>query len=967
MKTRQKYEQFLEEQRKRNERNKMLVQMLERIDQQAATMSARSERLKMLKLQYEMYFAKLMQSQTIRQMQQTSATPTITASPAVAALTPIPILVPTAPTPTATSIINDDFGKSTMQPATATNRNENTNLLSVTAATPATLPATFCLTPRQQHEALPSNCAEILTPHHWTLAMATPTPAGMLLTTPSAAATVPQDFLATYNYMPRSQRCLQTMQMNTNATNFNGDDLQDAFCNNSEAQLPTLRNFNHANYTVADINLARTGMSANLCTTPSNSIDNFTAAPSTASDKYLEPKTMHMSTPLPLQQLQDQHQQQILSETSSIPLTPLTVDKLPKPLMAMTEKNFTRTNVATPAAAATAAVTALAIGDVDGNHIDDNGCVATDDDNVVTYDTVSGEQPQTTAQFHDSAYSSSNSNNYNKNNNGELNSSNRSVSDKGAWGPPRIPSVQNVTKEKLLSSTDNIAVNNNANNPVTSTVVTTPGDAATTVVDDASNIRQKIDLTWQSPSEQQMTQSWHTPERDKQKFTDNGNNNNNTGYLSQNSHISAKTYNENLSNGFSDISRTNYATTNYTNENQISPSTNEQSGNQSSKSQMNIENIENAIYGELLNPPFTAESQHLRTPAQGLIEDLVAKAQTATAQQEISGDNNALHANEEQSADIATYASVEYGAEINEGNTQSSVSYNQDNTDNSNDPTYATIGDATNAEVYPQVVENSYSENIDSAADYAQYAADASPMAANEMQQDYANMSYANYDASQYNQAYDPNAYPGYTYDETTGEYTPDATQQQYAEMQDAYAAQGYEPQATYDDMNQQSANYDYSAAYAEQTGQSDIMPPSEPAITAESIAIDQPPAPLDTTTDYAAASAPDSAGIDAVDEANDQNVTGIADSLSASGVPATSKVIKPTSILSSSVDKHAMSNDAQKRKKRVNFVDSSETDDSSSVKAAGSANASGAAAPVTAASSESDFDFSASGDDAAK
>ncbi|XP_044317756.1 uncharacterized protein LOC108042159, partial [Drosophila rhopaloa] len=48
-KTRQKYQEFLEEQAKRNERNKKLVHMLERIDEQTAAMSQRSERLKMMK------------------------------------------------------------------------------------------------------------------------------------------------------------------------------------------------------------------------------------------------------------------------------------------------------------------------------------------------------------------------------------------------------------------------------------------------------------------------------------------------------------------------------------------------------------------------------------------------------------------------------------------------------------------------------------------------------------------------------------------------------------------------------------------------------------------------------------------------------------------------------------------------------------------------------------------------------
>ncbi|XP_055903941.1 uncharacterized protein LOC129939807 [Eupeodes corollae] len=64
-----KYQQFLDEQKKRNERNRKLVEMLERIDQQAAALSARSERLKMMKLQYELYFSKLVQSCAMKTLQ----------------------------------------------------------------------------------------------------------------------------------------------------------------------------------------------------------------------------------------------------------------------------------------------------------------------------------------------------------------------------------------------------------------------------------------------------------------------------------------------------------------------------------------------------------------------------------------------------------------------------------------------------------------------------------------------------------------------------------------------------------------------------------------------------------------------------------------------------------------------------------------------------------------------------------
>lgn len=44
-----RYEQFLEEDRQRMERNNNLLRMLERIDYQAATLAAKTERLKLLK------------------------------------------------------------------------------------------------------------------------------------------------------------------------------------------------------------------------------------------------------------------------------------------------------------------------------------------------------------------------------------------------------------------------------------------------------------------------------------------------------------------------------------------------------------------------------------------------------------------------------------------------------------------------------------------------------------------------------------------------------------------------------------------------------------------------------------------------------------------------------------------------------------------------------------------------------
>lgn len=45
-----RYEKFLDDEKKRNKRNEHLLKMLERIDYQAATLAAKTERLKMLKV-----------------------------------------------------------------------------------------------------------------------------------------------------------------------------------------------------------------------------------------------------------------------------------------------------------------------------------------------------------------------------------------------------------------------------------------------------------------------------------------------------------------------------------------------------------------------------------------------------------------------------------------------------------------------------------------------------------------------------------------------------------------------------------------------------------------------------------------------------------------------------------------------------------------------------------------------------
>ncbi|XP_041785843.1 putative mediator of RNA polymerase II transcription subunit 26 [Anopheles merus] len=86
MKQRQRRQQ--EAERQRAERNESILRMLNKIDQQAASLAAKTDRLKMLKTQYEMYLMRTWSTSSGLALPAAYGVPMITAPPAM--LTPLP-------------------------------------------------------------------------------------------------------------------------------------------------------------------------------------------------------------------------------------------------------------------------------------------------------------------------------------------------------------------------------------------------------------------------------------------------------------------------------------------------------------------------------------------------------------------------------------------------------------------------------------------------------------------------------------------------------------------------------------------------------------------------------------------------------------------------------------------------------------------------------------------------------------
>lgn len=423
--------------------------------------------------------------------------------------------------------------------------------------------------------------------------------------------------------------------------------------------------------------------------------------------------------------------------------------------------------------------------------------------------------------------------------------------------------------------------------------------------------------------------------------------------------------------------------------NQLSPPT-LASNEASAKPRVSIENIENAIYGERLTAAAAAATTTTAAAAaaaaggagaqsQGLFESLVTNAPATRPQHEAEHERERVREERpEQQQQQQDTSQIDYGQ-------YDAISYGDPG-----EPSYASVESSQQQQQQLLAGEPLYSE-IGNPMDYQQYATDATELgaasaaapaagadagavasetggaeaeaaAAAAAQQEYSNMDYSNYDAGQYAAGYDPNAYPGYIYDEATGQYIADPNAPQYA-PDGSYAGQDYDAGTT---------NYDY---YAEQQQQEQQQQQHQHQQEQQEVGYPLPENNNNT-------------GSEPAEQEVDQ-VPPLAEPSEASqpptaAAPAASKPVKPTSILAST-DKQAVPNDAHpqqqqqqsphqqqqpKKKKRVNFVDSSETDDSSSAKPAQEAataahptpnatSSSGAAAAPGGGGGESDFDFS--------
>ncbi|KAH8383749.1 hypothetical protein KR009_010367 [Drosophila setifemur] len=318
---------------------------------------------------------------------------------------------------------------------------------------------------------------------------------------------------------------------------------------------------------------------------------------------------------------------------------------------------------------------------------------------------------------------------------------------------------------------------------------------------------------------------------------------------------------------------------------------------------VSIENIENAIYGERLTG---AASAAAAAPTQGYFENLVTKEsqeeeqlqQQQQLEQSEAGGYGQYEASGYSEPSEPLYASID-----SNNHPQQSAAV---------EPLYSEIGNPTDYQAYPadaSAVDGTSAPPADAAGGAAAGTGESSGEG---VPQEYSNIDYGNYDAAQYGAGYDPNvAYPGYIYDEATGQYIADPSAAQYA-PDGSYAGQEYDASAV--------QNYDYSAYEQQPVDQQQQQ--QEEQLQQEQQLQEQ----LQQQEAYP------------VTESIGQDLAEVEPSPPpepSNPGPTTNSKPKPTSILSTTTDKQAVPNDAQqqKKKKRVNFVDSSETDDSSSAK----------------------------------
>ncbi|KAH8361743.1 hypothetical protein KR200_003615 [Drosophila serrata] len=781
--------------------------MLERIDEQTAAMSQRSERLKMMKLQYQMYFAKLVQNQTLRCIQQTT---TATGAPSTAGgAMPIPVVLQPQP--------------------------------QVTNPQP--------------------------TPQNWTFAMATPTQAGMVLTPQFAAGmpgTMPYSMATPVAANPAPHPVYYPEMFGGTATTPLGT-------SNLFDLRATLRAFDNEN---ADL--------------PERMQPHLTGDYQAEMGGRATPATPTAATSSTSNQ--EKGARQLSSTSSTLATSSLTFDKLPK-TPPSPSPSLTLTELPNAGAGAGA-----------GGGAGPGPAAASGHD--------VGGPPQREADDLD------------------LNLD--------AWTNSRVTKVEYEKSPTVVGHNE-------------------PGQRH-------HQLQQQQNRQQQHPQQQQQQQQQHDfeayfgelkidePWQDSNAGTSPSLLENKrppsvrSGEMAGGSGMGAKV---GINNDLLDEVKASRAALEraaaavdeqLARSNQLSPPVSQETtpSYHQPKPGMSIENIENAIYGERLIGNATSGGAGAvgattpagggATPTQGFFENLVSNTSPTESERREVEEQQQL---EPEVAGYGQYEASSYG--------------------DASEPIYASI-DSGNLQPENAAVEPLYSE-IGNPTDYQAYGTDAAGAAGDApaqatasevpagagaaaaagagdnggelpLPQEYSNIDYGNYEADQYAGGYDPNAYPGYIYDETTGQYIADPNATQYA-PDGSYAGQEYDANAV--------QNYDYSAYEQHQQQQPEQQQQSQEELQPqEAYPVTEKETPEAEESPAAAPAAPEPS-------------------------QATNKPLKPTSILSTT-DKQAAPNDAQqqqqqKKKKRVNFVDSSETDDSSSAKPTPAANP-GPAASTTISTS---------------
>ncbi|XP_067612747.1 uncharacterized protein [Eurosta solidaginis] len=850
-KIRQKYQSFLDEQERRNERNKMLMQMLERIDQQSAALSARSERLKSMKLKYERHFAKVMQTQPVRCVQNTALATEVPPIVSIPTATQIPVLLP----------------------AVEAQQQMNTNSTAATTTKPTTKDP-------MEEVKVNESAATVLTPRMWTFAMATPTPAGLILTGTPTAPLATKPLPATVQYPIGYGTMLQPQPQqfqNPERMRFR----------HRFGYPPSADSYNRGNsYGVWDDNFPVDTRDACTSTSRGNvRKDN---------EKFENIDSTYATT----------SQQTDIKGTDNLPGHELDL-----------EIKISEQSVVTAATDPSRHINNI-ISDIAGVRLGDT-C---DDTKTFCVSSDNFENPTMAAKV---------SENYNET----------------SFGPNSFMKHENTWEKRgptgLLSAEEHKRKLAEIERRYGTAEIERMYGTTDFGEHDGSSAREKDNTNYES----------------FERFSDivNSTAKSNDEELMKSIE---KTNNQRTETWQSRTSPNEYATKKILPSAVVAPK------------KVSIDNIENAIYGELVTPHLIdTKAAPIGAAAQGFLTELLGQQETKTlddgGKDTHTDDAEIIEANgTETAADSAVkkndtanlgYANCSTSIESSESTAskvEEAVSNNAvgDTIEpTQQQPTYNTI----NTEFYPQTTapENTYG-SAEPSNTYAEYSAEQiseQPTAEDNTvnhqmqsaQEDYAQQGYENYDADQYGN-YDPNAYPGYIFDEATGQYVVDP---QYAVAEAGETQQAEYATQEYSETQLPTEQLEYQESVVDQVGQND----TNYAFEDNSYTADQAPA----VAQQDSVAAPSLQGDVA------KHATTAPMKASESAVPPVSesapKLVKPTSILATA-DKQATQSEAQKKKKRVNFVDSSETDDSSSVKVTGTAKA---ATTLGAGGSESDFEFS--------